>query len=114
MPKKIRTELGTGSLILTRGYENCIFGWQLDQWEKSNQASLERPVTDLEARNIRRYLFSAAEVCMVDKLGRIVVPEQLSKHSGLGPEVVLIGAGDHLEIWDKHAWTDYLSYLERE
>ena len=106
MPKKMREQLGKEKIVFTRGYENCIFGWQLGDWEKSNQANLERPITDQQARNIRRYLFSGAEVCELDSLGRVILPENLYLYGGLDAEAVVIGAGDHFEIWNKHAWND--------
>ena len=114
LPKKIRLQLGNNNVVLTRGFENCIFGWCFDDWEKSNKTYLEKPITDPEARNIRRYLFSGASVCEIDRLGRTILPDHLAKHCNILTEVMLIGAGDHFEIWNKNHWQEYLEYLERE
>ncbi|MEM1057760.1 MAG: division/cell wall cluster transcriptional repressor MraZ [Verrucomicrobiota bacterium] len=39
------------------------------------------------------------------KVGRMMVREGLRRHAGLGKEAVLVGSGDHFEVWDKQQWT---------
>jgi MraZ protein len=39
-----------------------------------------------------------------DRQGRSVIPERILKKTKIGREVVLIGAKDHLEIWNRAAW----------
>ena len=38
------------------------------------------------------------------------IPSFLSKPVNISKECVVIGANDHIEIWDKKTWEDY--YLE--
>jgi len=42
----------------------------------------------------------------LDAQGRVVLPKSLLTYSGLQEEsgAMLIGAGDHFEIWDKDSW----------
>lgn len=112
LPKKVRYEIGSNKLILTRGYEKCVFGWRITDWEESNKTNLDKPITEQEARDIRRFIFSGAQISAIDRLGRTIIPEHLSTHASLNPsssgEVALIGAGDHFEIWNKDLWQEYL------
>ena len=57
---------------------------------------------------LRRYLFSGAAEAEPDKQGRIVIPQNLREFAGLTKDVVVIGADDHCEIWDKAEW-DFLN-----
>lgn len=107
LPRKIREELDEREVVLAKGFDPCIFGFDKASWEKEAAKQLEAPVTDEKARNLRRYLFSGAEKVEIDKLGRILVPAQLKEYAGVAREVVVIGAGDHFEIWDKSRWEDY-------
>ena len=106
LPKKIRQELGREILILSKGLEECIWGWKKKDWEKESNKYLEGPLFDKGLRDIRRYLFSGAEEVGWDVQGRIIIPSALLSHAHLTscPEVVLIGAGDHLEIWHPGVW----------
>ena len=107
LPVKIREELDERELVLTRGFDTCIFGFDRSSWEKEAGKHLETPVTDKEARSLRRYLFSGAQKADIDKLGRILLPAQLKEYASISRECAIIGAGDHFEIWDHKKWREY-------
>ena len=65
-----------------------------------------------EARELRRFFFSAASDAELDKQGRVLVPPALIRHGKLGREVVVAGIHDHLEIWDRAAWNDNVTKVE--
>jgi MraZ protein len=65
-----------------------------------------------EARELKRFFFSAASDAELDKQGRVLVPPALSRHARLGREVVVAGVHDHLEIWDRNAWSDHVTKVE--
>jgi MraZ protein len=112
LPKKIRLELGREEVVLSRGFDACIFGFDKESWEKEATKQLESPVTDEKARAIRRYMFAGAEKVETDKLGRILMPTLLKEYAHINRDVMVIGAGDHFEIWDKKAWKEYASALK--
>jgi MraZ protein len=39
-----------------------------------------------------------------DAQGRIVVPEKIIKRTNMGRSLTLVGAGDHLAIWNREDW----------
>ena len=41
------------------------------------------------------------------KLGRINIPATLRDEANLKKECVVIGVGDHVEIWDEEKWNEY-------
>jgi MraZ protein len=104
LPKKIRFELGDRELVLTKGFDKCIFGYDMAAWEKEAGKQLEAPVTTPEGRALRRYVFGAAEKVETDKLGRVVMPTHLKEYAEIEGEVKIIGTGDHFEIWNKKNW----------
>ena len=44
----------------------------------------------------------------LDRQGRIVVPQHLRDHAGIGGDVVVVGLGSRLEIWNRSTWQTYL------
>ncbi len=111
LPKKMRAELDSVEVVLTRGFESCIFGYQKSTWIGEAQKQLDIPVFEEKGRNLRRYVFSAAVTAEIDKLGRILVPTNLKEYAQIKDEVVVIGAGDHFEIWDSKKWKEYLQTI---
>lgn len=48
--------------------------------------------------------FALASRVEWDKQGRILIPDKTLKRTGLGRDVMLIGARDHLELWNRSDW----------
>lgn len=109
IPRKIRQEIGEQEIVLAKGFDPCIFGFDRASWEKEAAKHLDTPVTDEKGRQLRRYLFSTAQKVEIDRLGRILLPAQLKEYASLFHDAVIIGAGDHFEIWDKEKWRTYQS-----
>ena len=111
LPKKIREQVLGTELVLAKGFEGCIFGFQKSVWEEIAKQELLKPVSTEEGRRIRRQMFAAAEIIAFDEQGRYVLPRTLKEYAHLTRDVVIIGAGDHFEIWDKTRWQEYVKTL---
>ena len=46
----------------------------------------------------------------MDKQGRILIPASLRAYADLAKDVVLVGVGSRVEIWNKDAWDDASEY----
>lgn len=115
LPKKLRSELGEEKVVvLSRGLEGCIWGFSEEEFQKEAGRQLEVSLTERRGRDARRYLFSAAEGVELDDQGRFVIPKALLEYAGLKEEVVVIGAGDHFEIWIPQSWRKMLQELENQ
>lgn len=111
LPKKIREYLTTSDVVLSFGFEKCIFGFDNKAWEAESKKHLQEPVTQARAREIRRFLFSTAEHTQLDDQGRIVIPLHLLEYARIRKPQV-IGAGDHFEIWEESNWLKYKKKME--
>jgi MraZ protein len=106
IPGKFREELHT-TFILTRGLDGCLTIYSLKQWEKMFEEVNKLPTTKKAARQYVRMLTSTATECTLDSQGRIQIPSFLSKPVNIVKECVVIGANDHIEIWDRQTWENY-------
>ena len=106
VPSKFRDELHT-TFILTRGLDGCLTIYSLKQWEKLFEEVDKLPTTKKAARQYVRMLTSTATECTLDNQGRIQIPSFLSKPVSITKECVVVGANDHIEIWDKSTWETY-------
>ena len=106
IPSKFREELHT-TFILTRGLDGCLTIYSLEQWEKLFIEVNKLPTTKKDARQYIRMLTSTATECTLDNQGRIQIPTFLANPVNIVKECVVIGANDHIEIWDKATWDEY-------
>lgn len=108
LPKKIRSELLGDKVVLTSGFDDgCIFGYEENVWQETSKVELVNPIKDALARKTRRQMFAEASIEDLDEHGRTIIPQNLADIAKLKDEVLIIGAGDHFEIWDPKNWDEY-------
>ncbi len=113
LPKKIREYLATSEIILSYGFETCIFGFDTKAWEKESEKQLSEPLTQRSSRDLRRFFFSTAIFVRLDDQGRFVIPSSLLGYAQI-KKPIIIGAGDHFEIWDEQIWEEEIKRLAQD
>lgn len=103
IPAKFREELGD-NFIITRGIENCLFVYSLDNWDKICAKLNSLPFTRKDARVFNRFFMSGATSVELDKQGRVNISSPLIQYANINKECVIIGTGDRLEIWSLEEW----------
>lgn len=112
LPKKIRDYLATSEVILSFGFEKCLFGFDVKTWQQEAERQLTSPLTEKRPRDLRRFIFASATSITLDFQGRFVIPAPYIKYAGITKPVV-IGAGDHFEIWDEQLWNKEFAQLAK-
>lgn len=68
----------------------------------------------VKRRNHQALDFSGAAEVTPDKQGRILIPQNLRQFAGLEKDVVVIGANNKAEIWEKSRWEALNDAMNRE
>ncbi len=88
------------TFILTRGSERCVVLFPVNEWRRKIR-EIERQVTDgKERRKLLRHLNFYVSHQKVDKQGRINIPADLIEYAGLKKDVVVLGTGRKIEVWN--------------
>lgn len=106
MPAKLREGLGA-KFIITKGLDGCLFVYDLEQWALLEQKLSTLPMSRKTARDFTRFLFGGACEGECDKQGRVLLPANLRSYAKLDKEAVIVGVGNHAEIWDANTWNEY-------
>lgn len=106
IPSKFRDELHS-TFYLTRGIDNCLTIYSLEEWNKLLVEIKKLPATKKAVRQYTHMLTSRACECTVDTHGRIAIPTYLSKEVNITKDCVIVGVNDRVEIWDKDTWNNY-------
>ena len=102
IPAKFREELGK-SFVITNGNDGCLNIYTKEAWETFLEKLLRLPGNE-DKRKMVRALVSQADSVGLDKQGRILISPSLRGKAGLDKDVVLAGAIDKIEVWDKNKW----------
>ncbi|MEO4053624.1 division/cell wall cluster transcriptional repressor MraZ [Solibacillus sp. CAU 1738] len=111
IPSKFRDLLGE-TFVITRGLDNCIFGYPMDEWRKLEEKLKDLPMTKKDARAFARFFFSGATEVDLDKQGRMNIPSTLVTYAHLEKECVILGVSSRIEIWAKESWDKYYDESE--
>ena len=108
VPSKFRSTLA-GKVFLVKGGEPCLSVYPEETYTRMATSALAglNPLS-AQARELSRLFYSNAMEIELDGAGRIMLPPRFMEHAGIGSrEVVVAGAGDCLELWDRSAWESY-------
>jgi MraZ protein len=105
IPSKFREELGE-KFILTKGLDECLFGYSQAEFERIAEKLRQLPFTDADVRTFVRFFFAGAAECEMDKQGRILIPQNLRDYAGFDKDIYVIGVSTRIEIWDKKKWDE--------
>ncbi len=114
LPKKLRDQVRGDDLILSRGFEKCIFVYDKEDWVTEAQKQVENPISDSKTRDLKRYMYAGASETTIDSQGRVVIPSSLKNYAQIDKKTIVIGAGDHIEIWDIDNWEKQLEKISQD
>ncbi|MFB6271328.1 MAG: division/cell wall cluster transcriptional repressor MraZ [Salinibacter sp.] len=112
IPAKMRKAMApeaNEAFTITRGFEDCIFLYPMDQWSEIEEEIEDLNMYDREVRDFVRIIMMWADEVSLDGQGRISIPNPLIEFAGLGDSALILGAFDHIEIWDPDQFEGYLN-----
>ena len=117
LPSKIKSNLPEGvgtEMILGCGFDQCLFLYSKVEFNKiySKIAGLNN--FNEENRRLQRTFFMGISAVELDANGRFLIPKTLQKYAQLDREAILVGMGNHIEIWDPGLYAKHLIADRRE
>jgi len=107
--RKKRERLGE-TFALVHGPKGCLVAYPAEIWKRLTHFVLSVDPLNEGREDYSSLILAAAEDDLrFDAQGRVVVPQWLRERARIKDKVVLIGAGDHLQIWAKSEYEAYLS-----
>jgi MraZ protein len=103
VPARFRAELATGAHV-SRWLDSCLAIFPNEAWQELADRVGQQRYADAEARAFSRFLFASAFDVELDSQGRVVLPAGLRDYAGIKGEAVVVGALDHIEIWESGRW----------
>ena len=113
IPSKFREELGD-NFVVTKGLDGCLFVYTKEEWNLLHDRLKGLPLTNSNTRRLNRFFLASASNGEIDKQGRVLVPAVLREFAKIEKDVVLIGVGNRIEIWDKVAWENGSNYSDMD
>lgn len=114
IPARFRASFSDG-VVLAKDPETCVAVWT----PATHESIIERALGSLnpmgsEYRKLSRFYQGNSFDVDLDASGRVTLPPTLLSHAAVSKEVVVVGVGDHLEVWGKERWQEQQEALDKE
>ena len=113
VPSKFRAALAGGVVLAaspetTAAAPRSIAIWTPVAYEAYTGAALAglSPISP-EARDLRRFFFNYSHDTELDSAHRVMIPPSLMEYAALDREVVVVGSGECLEVFDRPKYAGY-------
>ena len=111
IPARFRELLAAGAFI-TQGFDKCLMVMTDVYFKEVYDRISAMNLADPMARLLRRLILSNAYPVEADKVGRILVPQNLRQVITLEGEAIVAGQGEYFEVWTPAAWKEQMAQLQ--
>ncbi|MCI0707810.1 MAG: division/cell wall cluster transcriptional repressor MraZ [Ignavibacteriae bacterium] len=112
LPAKLRKNVSPAAndtFIITRGFEQCLFVYPQDEWNKVEESVRGLSPSNPQHRFFVRTLLQWATDVQLDGQSRLSIPQDLLKFSGIENEVLILGVMERIEIWNPKIYEQYMN-----
>ena len=113
LPSKFRQLFDLGG-FLTQFNDRCLALWTPEDFEKQMMIMESSQQDSAEKRNLARIWAAGSQEVEVDKQGRMAIPGYLREYAQLTGDVLVNGAIDRIELWDRRLWATKVAPAEQQ
>ncbi len=113
VPARYRAALADGVVLaMPIDLKPCLGVWRPAEYDAYTRRALaELPPLSPRLSELERFFYGSSHDAELDSAGRIMVPTSLREGARLAKDVIVVGVGDRLELWDKATWNEHRSTL---
>ena len=111
IPRKMREALGD-KIFIMKGFDGALAIYKESAYEEVIEELKRYSFNKKENRDYLRLKLASIVDLEVDKMGRVQIPTAVLGKYGIQKDVIVLGAGDHIEVWDKAKYESYMNSIE--
>jgi MraZ protein len=94
-------------VVLNEGHpDRCLRVYTRSAYDEQASEFIADSWMAQRGRDLRRVYFATARHLELDKQNRLLIPPPLRQYAGLDRQVLIIGSGEYLEMWDPARWLE--------
>jgi len=111
LPAKVKAalpEVSSNELVLRRGFESCLVLYPMLEYKKIINRVRSLSEFNEDYRKFQRSFFRGNVEVELDGSGRINIPKRMMDFASLEKEVIVVGLGNRVEIWNADLYEENL------
>ena len=111
LPAKMKSNLpeaASSELFMREGFEPCLELYPLIEYKKIYSKIAGLNEFNAEYRKLQRNFFRGSTTVELDSAGRLLIPKSMLQYANLDKEIVVVGMGNRMEIWNPEEYEKFL------
>lgn len=111
LPSRIKSrlpEVSGNQLVLSLGLEPCLVLYPLVEYRKISSRVASMNEFSEELRHLQRNFFRRIAEIELDNAGRLLIPKAMAKYANLEKDIMLVGMGNRVELWNTKAYEQFV------
>ena len=111
LPSRMKANLPEASsneLFIREGFEPCLELYPLVEYKKIYSKIAGLNEFNAEFRKLQRNFFRGSATVELDSAGRLLIPKSMLQYGKLDKEIVVVGMGNRMEIWNPQEYEKFL------
>lgn len=111
LPARMKSNLpdiGSEELFMRQGFEPCLELYPLVEYKKIYSKIAGLNEFNAEYRRLQRNFFRGSTTVELDGSGRLLVPKSMLQYAQLDKNVIVVGMGNRMEIWNPDVYAKYV------
>ncbi len=117
LPARMKANLPDESskeLFMREGFEPCLELYPLTEYKRVYSKIAGLNEFNAEYRRLQRNFFRGSTTVELDTAGRLLIPKPMLQYAKLDKEIVVVGMGNRMEIWNPEEYEKFLIQDPRE
>ena len=111
LPARMKASLpniASEELFMREGFEPCLELYPLIEYKKIYSKIAGLNEFNAEYRKLQRNFFRGSTTVELDASGRLLVPKTMLQYAQLNKDVIVVGMGNRMEIWNPEMYEKYI------
>jgi len=111
LPARIKNglpETSGNELVIGLGFEECLIVYPILEFKKLYAKVAGLSEFNPDYRKLQRNFFRGNTVVELDSSGRFLIPKQMLNYAQLEKQVVVVGMGNKVELWNPELYKEQL------
>ena len=114
LPPRYRDLFIRGAVLSQGSPDRCLRLYTTESFEQEAALYTSEPAIRRAGRITRHAFFTRSFPVELDRQGRILIPAPLREYAGLDGNVVVVGSGEWLEIWNPERFDAEMAVVDDE
>lgn len=114
LPPKYRDAFREGIVLSQGSPDPCLRVYTRSSFDRQAEEFTAHSAMQRKGRDLRKVLFSRSQEVELDNQNRILIPAPLRDYARLSGKVLVVGAGEWLEIWSPLAYAQEMARVDAD